>query len=143
MKALRIVTGGILALTATSLVYAIGDEISAPVHAQHAAHMHHAQFSAERAAMHNLILGALVAKTGRAPDDIAKMFEEGGPPEVAKQLNLSEDDMHSIVTNAHRTLVERMQAARLITPDQAEKLKAAPLPMHHHGDAERGTPDVQ
>jgi hypothetical protein len=141
MKPFTCVIAAALGVSAMAFAYA-NEDAADSAHARHAAHMHHSQFSAEHAAMHNLIVAALAVKTGRSQDDIAKLFKDNAPPDVGRQLGLDEDAMHTIFANAHRTLIERMQAARLITPDQAEKLKAAPLPMH--GEAhEHGTREVQ
>jgi len=144
MKVLSFVTVGVMGLAAATVVFAHPEGSSESAHAQHAAH-HHGAFSAEHMAMHNLIVAAVATKTGRSQDDIAKMFEQdqGHPQDVGKQLGLDEDAMRGIFVNAHRTLIERMQAARLITPDQAEKLKAAPMPMHHSEAQAHGTGDSQ
>jgi hypothetical protein len=146
MKAFRLFLAGAFGLAATALVYAQQDQElggGEPAHASHAGHMHGPAFSVEHAAMHNLVVAGLAVKTGRSPDDIAKLFEKGHPPEVAKQLGLDEEAMHGVFANAHRTLIDRMLTARLITPDQAEQLRAAPLPMHGHEMHEHETHEAQ
>jgi hypothetical protein len=143
MKAASLVLALSMGLGATVAVYANTDEAE-PAHAGHAMHHPGAEFSVEHAAMHNLIVAALSVKTGRSQDEIAKLFEQQGhSPEVLKQLGVDEDTMHGLMINAHKALVERMLTANLITPDQAQKLRDAPLPLHHHPDREHGGAEPQ
>jgi hypothetical protein len=128
MLARNLVMAGLLALGAAGLAYAGSDKGGGERH--HArGEMRHA--SVEFAAMHNIMAELLSAKTGKTPAEIAALFDEGGPHGVAEKLNLKREDMRALMKEARGTLITRAQAARLITADQAEKLRAAKVEMRH------------
>jgi hypothetical protein len=98
---------------------------------KHVVHRAMGHSSVEFAAMHNIMAELLSAKTGKTQAEIAALFDAGGPHEVVETLNLSEEDMRATFKEARGTLITRAAAAKLITPEQAEKLRAAKVEMRH------------
>lgn len=150
MNVRKIAVAATLALAAAGAAFAATDT-KAPADQDRDGPMHHRMhgmpFSVERVAMHNIMAELLSAKTGRSQDEIRALFEGNDPRDAIEKLGLSHDDMRALFQQAHLTLIQKAQAAGLITADQAAKLKAAPLPDHHgprpdddggpHGDGPR------
>jgi hypothetical protein len=141
MSARKVVVAGLLALCATGLAQASDKdkrvEEKRVVEVHKVKGMRHA--SVEFAAMHNIMAELLSAKTGKTPAEIAALFDEGGPHEVAETLGLKKEEMRALMKEARGTLITRAQAANLITSEQAERLRQAKFEMHHkrrHGDDE-------
>jgi hypothetical protein len=141
MSARKMVVAGLLALCATGLAQASDKdkrvEEKRVVEVHKVKGMRHA--SVEFAAMHNIMAELLSAKTGKTPAEIAALFDEGGPHEVAETLGLKKEEMRALMKEARGTLITRAQAANLITSEQAERLRQAKFEMHHkrrHGDDE-------
>jgi hypothetical protein len=141
MSARLMVVAGLLALCATGLAQASDKdkrvEEKRVVEVHKVKGMRHA--SVEFAAMHNIMAELLSAKTGKTPAEIAALFDEGGPHEVAETLGLKKEEMRALMKEARGTLITRAQAANLITSEQAERLRQAKFEMHHkrrHGDDE-------
>lgn len=98
--------------------------------------------SVEHAAMQNIMAEALSAKTGRSVAEIKALFADSPPPEVARELGLSETDMKSLFKQSRETLIQRAAAAGLITAEQATELRNAKLPDRmRHGPGELPPPD--
>jgi hypothetical protein len=144
MSARKMVVAGLLALCATGLAQAADKDkrvedkrVERVVEVHKVKGMRHA--SVEFAAMHNIMAELLSAKTGKTPAEIAALFDEGGPHEVAETLGLKKEEMRALMKEARGTLITRAQAANLITTEQAERLRQAKFEVHHkrrHGDDE-------
>jgi hypothetical protein len=132
MLARNFLVAGLLALGAAGLAYAGsgkgGDDERG---ARREAHKSFGHASVEFAAMHNIMAELLSAKTGKTQAEIAAMFDAGGPHDVAEKLNLKREDMKTLMQEARGTLITRAAAAKLITAEQAEKLRAAKVEMRH------------
>lgn len=127
----KILVAGLVALGAAGLAWAGSDK---PRDGERIEKRHvvkefgHA--SVEFAAMHNIMAELLSAKTGKTQAEIAAMFDKGGPHEVAEELDLKREDMRDLMKEARGTLITRAAAAKLITAEQAEKLRAAKFEVH-------------
>ena len=134
MQLKKMVAMGLIALGAMGVAYAGGkDEDGERVEIRHKIHGPgpHRAASLEFAAMHNIMVELLSAKTGKTTAEIDALWEKGGPHSVAETLKLSEDDMKPLFQQAHRTLVDRALAANLITAAQAEQLRQAKIELRH------------
>jgi hypothetical protein len=80
----------------------------------------------EHAAMDNLVAEALAQRTGRSQSELLVLLEKSPPPEVAQQVGVDDATMRSVFDTAHTSLIQRAQAAGLITTAQAQELKSAP-----------------
>lgn len=129
----KVVAAGLLALGAAGLAFA-ASESTTPGADTGEHHMHHRHGpmgpSVERAAMHNIMAELLSAKTGKPVAEITALFENNDPHEAIEQLGLKPEDLRPLFKQAHETLIQKAQAAGLITAAQATKLRAEPLPEH-------------
>lgn len=82
----------------------------------------------ESAALHNIMAEQLSAKTGKTVAEIRGMLEKGGRDAFA-ELGIKDEEIRPLFKEARLTLISRMQAARLITPEQAEKARTAKVEM--------------
>lgn len=87
--------------------------------------------SVEHAAMRNIMVEQLSARTGKTTTEIQALFEQGGPMEAFETLGVSDEDARAMHQQARQTLIERAQRAGLITAAQAEKLKQAKIDIRH------------
>jgi hypothetical protein len=126
MKVKSLVIAGLLALGAAATAAVAGDGERRKVE-----HRVKGNASVEFTAMRNIIAEQLSAKTGKTQAEITAMFDKGGPHEVAEQLNLKKEDMREVMKEARQTLITRALAAKLITAEQAEKLRAAKIEVRH------------
>jgi hypothetical protein len=82
----------------------------------------------DRMAMHRLLAAEFARRSGRASPEIFALLESRPPPEVAEELGLDRETARAAMVAARSTLIQRMQDAQLITPEDAQKARAAPLP---------------
>jgi len=87
--------------------------------------------SVEHAAMRNIMVEQLSAKTGKTAGEIQALFEQGGPLQAFETLGVSDEDARAMHQQARQTLIERAERAGLITGAQAEKLKQAKIEIRH------------
>lgn len=127
----KILVAGLVALGAAGLAYAGSDKPRDGERVQKREvikEFGHA--SVEFAAMHNIMAELLSAKTGKTQTEITAMFDKGGPHAVAEELGLKREDMRDLMKQARGTLITRAAAAKLITAEQAEKLRSAKFEPH-------------
>lgn len=136
MKVKTLVMAGLLALGAAGVAMAGDGEKRVTKHRVHGG------ASVEFTAMHNIMAEQLSAKTGKTVAEINGLFEKGGPHEVADTLGLKKEEMRDLMKQARITLIERAQAANLITAAQADKLRQARIEVRHKKvHAEEGEDD--
>ena len=95
-------------------------------------HRMHGGPGLEHMALRNIMAELLSARTGKSAGEIQALFESNGPHEAFDQLGISDEDHRALFKQAHTTLVNRMAAANLITPQQAEKARSAKIEMRVH-----------
>ena len=139
MLARKVIVAGLIALGASGI--ALAAEKDKRVDEKRVVEIHKVRghASVEFAAMHNIMAELLAGKTGKTQAEIAAMFDEGGPHEVAEELGMKKEDMRAVMKEARGTLITRAQAAKLITAEQAERLRKAKMEIHHkrsHDDDE-------
>ena len=130
MQLKKILAVGLLALGAAGVAFASGDREGGKGKG-HRAHGEMRHASVEFAAMHNIMADLLAARTGKTAGEIQALFEANGPRQAFEELGLSKDEMRPLMKEARQTLITRAAAAGLITAQQAEKLRAAEVKMHH------------
>lgn len=84
--------------------------------------------SVERMAMANIAAELLSQQTGRSAAEIASLLETAPPHKVAAQLGLDEEAFRGLHRTVRTTLIQRAADTGLITPEQAETLRAGPVP---------------
>lgn len=96
--------------------------------------------SVERVAMHRLLAQELAQRSGRPVAEITSMLKDAPPPEVAEELGLEREAMHEMFSAARRTLIQRMQAAQLISAEEAAQLQSEQprRPRHSGGQSGQG-----
>lgn len=91
-------------------------------------------------ATQNQVLAILAERTGKTEAELQQLFEAEGPHGAIESLGLDRDTMRSVHEQARTQVIEAMQAAGLITAEQATKLSETPPPPPPRGRGDRPEP---
>lgn len=130
MKAFKLTTAALLAgiaLTAGAAHAADAADADAPP--ERGQHMR--MQSLERMAIGNALAAELATRTGRSADEISAMLKDDGPRKTAETLGLDRDAMKEAMRSARDKVITQAAQAQLITAEQAQTLKDAPMTRVH------------
>lgn len=130
MKAIKLTTAALLAGIAltTAAVHAAGPagDDTRPERGQHMRGP-----SLERMAIGNALSAELATRTGRSAEEIGAMLKNDGPRKTAETLDLDRDAMKAAMRSAREKVITQAAQAQLITAEQAQTLKQAPMVWTH------------
>ena len=130
MKAFKLTTAALLAgiaLTAAAVHAADAPDLDAPP--ERGQHMR--MQSLERMAIGNALAAELATRTGRSAEEISAMLKDEGPRKTAETLGLDRDAMKDAMRSAREKVITQAAQAQLITAEQAQTLKDAPMTRVH------------
>lgn len=131
MKAIKLTTAALLAGIAltTAAVHAADAATEEDARPERGHHMRAP--SLERMAIGNAMAAELATRTGRSADEIGAMLKNDGPRKTAETLGLDRDAMKEAMRNAREKVITQAAQAQLITAEQAQTLKDAPMARVH------------